>query len=46
MLNHPNLVKIRDSFYSYEEDKEYLNVVMDYFPLNLGEYIVNHKGQG
>jgi len=30
---------MKDSYYSYEGEKEYLNVVMDYYPCNLAEYI-------
>lgn len=35
ILNHPNILRIKDYFYTYEHEKEYLNVVMDYFPSNL-----------
>jgi glycogen synthase kinase 3 beta len=42
-LNHPNTLKIKDSFFTYESDKEYLNVVMDYFPSNLYESIQKYK---
>ena len=43
MLSHPNLVRIKDSFFTYDCQKEYLNVVMDYFPLNLSEYIAKYR---
>lgn len=43
MLNHPNLVRIKDSFFTYDCQKEYLNVVMDYYPLNLSEYITKYR---
>lgn len=43
MLNHPNLVRIKDSFFTYDSQKEYLNVVMDYYPLNLSEYIAKYR---
>ena len=44
-LNHPSVLRIRDSFYTYEGQKEYLNVVMDYFPANLYEMIQSHRGR-
>ena len=44
-LNHSSVLKIRDSFYTYEGDKEYLNVVMDYFPANLYEMIHSQRGK-
>jgi glycogen synthase kinase 3 beta len=34
---------MRDSFYTYDGDKEYLNVVMDYFPSNLYESLQKHR---
>lgn len=45
-LNHPNVLRIRDSFFTYEGDKEYLNVVMDFFPSNLFEHIQKYRGKG
>jgi serine/threonine-protein kinase MDS1/RIM11 len=45
-LNHPNVLKIRDSFYTYEGEKEYLNVVMDYFPCNLYESLQKYRNKG
>ncbi len=45
MLNHPNVLKIKDSFYTYEGDKEYLNVVMDFYPSNLFEAIQKHRNK-
>lgn len=30
---------MRDYFLTYEGDKEYLNVVMDYFPYNLYQVV-------
>lgn len=46
ILNHPCVLKIRDSFYTYEGEKEYLNVVMDYFPSNLYESIQRYRNKG
>lgn len=40
------MLKIRDSFYTYEADKEYLNVVMDYYPFNLYESIQQYRNKG
>jgi len=37
---------MKDCFYTYENDKEYLNVVMDYFDLNLYESIQKYRGKG
>jgi serine/threonine protein kinase len=45
-LNHPCVLRIRDSFFTYEGDKEYLNVVMDYFPSNLYEHAQKYRGRG
>jgi glycogen synthase kinase 3 beta len=45
ILNHPNILKMRDSFYTYEADKEYLNVVMDYYPSNLYESLQKYRGK-
>jgi glycogen synthase kinase 3 beta len=39
------VLKIKDSFYTYEGDKEYLNVVMDYFPSNLYESIQKYRNR-
>ena len=39
------MLRIRDSYYTYEGDKEYLNVVMDYFPYNLYEDIQRHRSK-
>lgn len=41
MLRHPNVLTMRDSYFTYESDKEFLNVVMDYYESNLYEAI--HK---
>lgn len=41
MLKHPNVLEMKDSFFTYEGDKEYLNVVMAYYGCNLYEFI--HK---
>lgn len=38
-LKHPNLLEMKDYFLTQEDDKEYLNVVMDYFPENLYQTI-------
>lgn len=40
------MLKIRDSFYTYEGDKEYLNVVMDYIPSNLYDSIQKYRNKG
>lgn len=45
-LDHPSVLRIRDSFFTYEGDKEYLNVVMDYFPSNLYEHAQKHRAKG
>lgn len=45
-LNHPSVLRIRDSFFTYEGEKEYLNVVMDYFPSNLYEHAQKYRGKG
>ncbi len=45
-LNHPNTLRIKDSFFTYEGDKEYLNVVMDYFPCNLYESLQKYRNKG
>ena len=34
---------MKDFYFSYSKDKEYLNIVMDYYPINLSEYIYNQK---
>ena len=39
MLSHPNVLSMKDSYFTYENDKEYLNVVMDYFEHNLFEIV-------
>ena len=36
---------MRDHFFSYEGEKQYLNVVMQFFPLNLYDYIQASKGK-
>ena len=36
---------MKDCFYTYENDKEYLNVVMDYFDLNLYESIQRYRAK-
>ena len=38
-LNHLNLLGMKDHYMSHEADKEYLNVVMDYYPENLYQTI-------
>jgi glycogen synthase kinase 3 beta len=35
ILNHPNVLAMRDSFLTQDDGKEYLNVVMDYYECNL-----------
>ena len=41
MLGHPNVLSMKDSFFTFDKEsgKEYLNVVMDYYQLNLYEAI-------
>lgn len=41
MLLHPNVLSMKDSFFTYEQttQKQYLNVVMDYYELNLYEAV-------
>lgn len=39
ILKHTNLLEMKDFYMTQEEDKEYLNVVMDYFPENLYQTI-------
>lgn len=41
LLKHPNVLEMKDSFFTYEADKEYLNVVMDFYECNLYESV--HK---
>lgn len=43
MLRYPNVLEMRDHFFTYEGEKEYLNVVMEYFPMNLYDYIQAQK---
>lgn len=43
MLNHPNVLYMKDSFFTYENSKEYLNVVMDYYDQNLYEAIKKYN---
>lgn len=40
-MKHPNVLTMKDSYFTYENDKEFLNVVMDYYECNLYEAI--HK---
>lgn len=35
LLSHPNVLSMKDSYFTYENSKEYLNVVMDYYEHNL-----------
>ena len=39
MVNHPNLLHMKDHYTVHEHGKEYLNVVMEYFPYNLSQII-------
>lgn len=39
MLKHPNVLSMKDSYFTYDSNKEYLNVVMDYYEHNLYEAI-------
>lgn len=44
ILNHPNVLSMKDSYFTYDSDKkEYLNVVMDYYQHNLYEAIKKNK---
>lgn len=36
---------MKDHFFTYENGKEYLNVVMDYYPNNLFEYISSSRSR-
>jgi len=38
-LKNQNVLEMRDYFLTYESDKEYLNVVMSYFPYNLYQVV-------
>lgn len=38
-LKNPNVLEMRDHYLTYEGDKEFLNVVMDFFPHNLYQVI-------
>lgn len=45
ILNHPNVLSMKDSYFTYDTDKkEYLNVVMDFYQHNLYEAIKKNKG--
>jgi glycogen synthase kinase 3 beta len=37
MVNHPNIVTLKDSFYETQDDDVFLNLVLDYVPKNLYE---------
>lgn len=37
MVNHPNIVTLKDSFYETQDDEVFLNLVLDYVPKNLYE---------
>ena len=39
MVENSNVLEMRDHYMSVEGEKEYLNVVMDYFPYNLYQII-------
>lgn len=40
MLDHENLLKMKDHFFTVEaNEEEYLNVIMDYYPDNLYQII-------
>ena len=43
IINHPNILRMKDSYYTQEGDKEYLNVVMDHFSVNLYELIAKYN---
>ena len=34
---------MKDSYFTYSKEKQYLNIVMDYYPINLSEYIYKEK---
>ena len=44
-LKHPNVLEMKDHYFTYDGGKEYLNVVMDYYPFNLLEYISSSKSR-
>ena len=46
LIKHPNVLEMIDSFFTKEKDKEYLNVVMDYYPLNLQQFTLEEKKKG
>ena len=39
ILKNPNVLEMRDHYHAYEGEKQYLNVVMDFFPHNLYQVI-------
>ena len=45
MLSHPGIVKIFDIFYNKKKSKTYLNIVMEYFPVNLHQLIESKYDQ-
>ena len=46
MLHHPNLLEIKDHYYTKQGGEEYLNVVMDYFEENLYNYNRSYTKKG
>jgi serine/threonine protein kinase len=46
-LNHPNVINLRNHFFSKGEkpDEIYLNCVMDYLPLTLSKFIKTYKNK-
>lgn len=42
-LNHPNVLKMKDAFFTQEKGQEFLNVIMDYFPETAYSIIKKHS---
>jgi serine/threonine-protein kinase MDS1/RIM11 len=39
MIKHPNVLDMKDYFYTYENGSEFLNIIMSYFSQNLYQVI-------
>ncbi len=42
-IKHPNIIELLDYYYTYKDNEEYLNLIMELFPMNLDEKIRNEK---
>lgn len=42
-LNHPNVLRMKDAFFTQEKNQEFLNVIMDYFPETAYSIIKKHN---